>query len=168
MPNDRASVLTKHKLLLLIVMYVCNPQPSVAGNLIGWIEPVSLINHDFELVAKIDTGADNSSIDTSDWKAVERGGKTWIQFAVTSNDDRSTIIDAPLIRYTEIKRKGAKSVSRPVVSLEVCLHDQRYEIPVNLAERGNFKYRMLVGRSALAGRFIVDSSIKRSTSPVCQ
>ena len=134
---------------------------------IGWVERVSLQPYDFVLDAKIDTGADNSSIDAAEWHQFQRDGKEMIRFLVRNNDERTLEIEAPFLKFAKIKRKRAESVKRPVVNLEICVANKLYQVPVNLADRGNYKYRMLVGRSALKDKFLVDSSKKLSIPPVC-
>lgn len=134
---------------------------------IGWVENVAIINHGIAIDAKIDTGADNSSLDAGDWKAFLKEGEDWIRFTLKNNSGDSVLVEAPLLRFTEIKRKRAEPVTRPVVQLEICLAGKRYEIPVNLSERANFKYRMLVGRTALEGIFLVDSELTYTKTVSC-
>lgn len=134
---------------------------------IGWIERVVIFPEDFSLEAKIDTGADNSSIDSADWVAFRKGGEEWIRFSVTNNQYKKEKFEKPLLRYTEIKRKKAEPVKRPVVNMDLCIGGKMINAPVNLADRNNFEYRMLIGRSALEGRFLVDSSQAHTSHPSC-
>ena len=150
-------------LLLFISMYINASQPQV----IGWIEPVTLMPENFRLQAKIDTGADNSSIDAANWESFHKDGVEWIRFSVTSNDDRKADIEKPLLRYTSVKRKRAEPVERPVVEMDLCIGGVIIQAPVNLADRGNYSYRMLIGRSALEGHFLVDSSRKNTVTATC-
>lgn len=135
---------------------------------IGWIEKVSLMPENFQVIAKIDTGADNSSLDAPDYKIYEKNGQDWVRFSITSNDGRTLRLERPVKKITKVKRKGAESVSRPVVVLELCISGHHFTAPVNLADRGNFKYRMLIGRSALKKRFLVDSSQKHLINTDCR
>jgi hypothetical protein len=54
-----------------------------------------------------------------------------------------------------------------VIVLGVCLSNVYKEVEVNLVDRANFNYPMLVGRSFLAGSFVVDSGEKYLTTPKC-
>jgi hypothetical protein len=121
----------------------------------------------FKLNAKIDTGADHSSIDAKEWTIFHRQGKEWIRFSVVSNGSNKIMIEKPLLRYSRVKRKRAKTVSRPVVQMDLCLAGIVMHTRVSLADRNNYKYRMLIGRSALKGHFLVDSSRTETSSPDC-
>jgi hypothetical protein len=68
----------------------------------------------------------------------------------------------------KIKRHDAKPQQRFAVSLGICLGSVYRVVEVNLAERSDFLYQMLIGRSFLAGNFIVDPSAKYTTKPDCK
>ena len=135
---------------------------------IGWIEPVKILPEGLVLQAKIDTGADNSSLDITEWQNITRHGHPWVRFTVPNNQGQTRVLERPLERYARIKRKGTDSLKRPIVKLVLCLGQQQFQVPVNLAKRKNFKYRMLIGRSFLKDRFLVDSGSKLTTTPVCE
>ncbi len=134
---------------------------------IGWIENIRFQEHDFAVTAKIDTGADHSSLDSTDWRSFQKDNFEWIRFTLRNNQGESQVFEKPLERYAEIKRKKAEPVKRPVIEMDLCLAGKNITVPVNLADRGNFHYRMLIGRSALAGQYLVDSSATYTTDPVC-
>lgn len=155
---------------ILAVLTILQPGSVFSKELvtIGWLEKVSLQPSGFVMRAKIDTGADNSSVDAADWSRFQRDGKDWIRFTVRNNDGDSQSLEAPLVRFAQIKRKGADPLTRPVVNLTICLAHHQYTVPINLADRGSFQYRMLIGRSALSEKFLVDSGAKWSTPPNCR
>jgi hypothetical protein len=135
---------------------------------IGWIEPVRILPEGFDLKAKVDTGADNSSLGVQGWETFRRDDKQWIRFKAYSNAGDAQVFERPLVRYTQIKRKGAEPLQRPVVEMSLCIGNDKYSAPVNLSDRGNFQYRMLIGRSFLKERFLVDSARKMTLSPECK
>ena len=47
---------------------------------------------------------------------------------------------------------------RPVVAIKICLGSTVKEVEVNLVDRSGFGYPILIGRSFLAGDFLVDAS----------
>jgi len=162
--------LTRPLRYLILVSLLYATQPAVMAEsltTIGWIERVRLLPEGFELQAKIDTGADNSSLDVLHWEAFQRGGKEWVRFELYNNGGWARLFERPLKRHVRIKGKEARLPKRPLVELWICVGDEKYLAPVNLAERGRFKYRMLVGRSFLKGRFLVDSGSKLTLSPQC-
>jgi len=135
---------------------------------IGWIESVRILPEGIDLDAKIDTGADNSSIDVINWQSFIRKGEEWIRFEARSDNGQSQSFERPLERYTLIKRKATQSLKRPVVKMWLCIGKDKILAEVNLAQRENFKYRMLVGRSLLKDHFLINPAIKLTLSPACK
>ncbi|MDH5425701.1 MAG: RimK/LysX family protein [Gammaproteobacteria bacterium] len=154
----------------LILLFFCSSHATAGSDRltsIGWIEPVRILPEGMELQAKIDTGADNSSVGVLEWASYNNKGEEWIRFKVRDNRGNSKVFERPLERYTHIKRKKAKPLLRPVVNLWLCLGHQKYLTPVNLSDRQAFNYRMLIGRSFLKGRFLVDSGVSMTQSSDC-
>lgn len=135
----------------------------------GWVEKVALGNPPVILQAKIDTGARNSSLHTVEYHVFKKDGRDWISFAIVNKEGEGRRIEAPLLRYTKIKQKGnLPSRERPVIMLGVCLGKIYKEVEVNLVDRSNFNYPVLVGRSFLKGNFLVDSDHKFINTPDCK
>jgi len=155
----------------LFIIFTLYFSTAHAGNpvlaTIGWIEPVRILPEAFDVQAKIDSGADNSSLDVLSIQSFMRDNKEWIRFEIRNNSDNTHILERPLKRYTLIKRKGTEPLKRPVVEMWLCIDKDKFLVPVNLAKRGNFKYRMLIGRSLLKGRFLVNPALKMTSSPDC-
>lgn len=135
---------------------------------IGWLEYVRIQPQNIQFKAKIDTGADNSSIHADNIVVYEENGRQRVKFTVSNADGESANLDLPLLRFAKIKRKKADPIRRPVVTLELCIGNTLKRAPVNLASRGNFKYRMLIGRSFLKGGYLVNASEQYTIEPACQ
>jgi hypothetical protein len=135
---------------------------------IGWIEHVQVPSGNMLLTAKIDTGADNSSIHAKNVEIYERTGSKRVRFSVENKQGDSQQFDLPLVRIAYIKRKGADPLQRPVVSMDVCVGDTLKTTQVNLANRGNFNYRMLIGRSFLKDTYLVNPGQKFTAEPICK
>lgn len=133
----------------------------------GWIERVTLPEHGIELEAKLDTGADTSSIDARDIERFRKGGVSYARFLVPGGSGGGARIEAPVVRRATIKRAGGESDRRLVVKLRLCLAGQTVEAEVTLADRSQMSVPMLIGRNVLAGRLLVDSEAERRTEPVC-
>jgi hypothetical protein len=135
---------------------------------IGWIEKVALDNNRLQLKAKIDTGATTSSIHAEVLKKFKRGGQKWVRFKLRNKTGQSIVVEKKVVRMVKIKRKLALSLKRPVVLLGVCLGKVYREEEVNLSNRGNFVYEMLIGRNYLKDYFLVDSSRTFTVKPRCK
>ena len=140
-------------------------EPSQA---IGWIERVQLHSQKLVMTAKIDTGADNSSIHADNIELYEQAGEQRVRFSVENKQGEVVNLDLPVERVAYIKRKGAAPLERPVVNMELCIGNSLKQVPINLANRGNFKYRMLIGRSYLKDQYLVNSGAQFTAEPNCQ
>ncbi len=135
---------------------------------VGYIEKARIYPGSIELYAKLDTGADTSSLHVEEYEEFERDGKKWIRFTIDNKKKKPVVIEKELIRMSKIKRHRGRSQIRPVIKLRVCIGDVLKETKVNLYDRSRFKYDLLIGRNYMRGRFIVDPSLKRTSRPLCE
>ena len=137
-------------------------------DIFGWAEPVVLEEAGFELEAKLDTGADTSSLDAVDIRRFRRKGKSFVRFTVEDHAEGDEVrLERPLLRRVLIKQHDGDSQRRSVVSLTVCLGEHRREVEFSLIDRSQFDYPVLLGRSALAGIAIVDPDEINLSKPDC-
>ena len=109
--------------------------------------------------ARVDSGAKTSSIQATNTKIVMRGGHEWVQFEVHPlQKNRSITIscEAPLIDKRTVRSSSGVSEERLVVKTPLRLGDESFDIELTLTNRENMDFRMLLGREALSGRFVVD------------
>ncbi|MEQ9170238.1 MAG: RimK/LysX family protein [Rhodospirillales bacterium] len=132
----------------------------------GLIETVRIQPEAIDIRAKVDTGAENSSVDTRDWETFEREGATWIRFTLRLDNGGRRTLERPLHRMAEIHRAGSTQ-NRPVVLMTLCVGAVAREVEVNLSERPKLTYRMLLGASFLTGAYVVDVSQSDLTRPAC-
>lgn len=118
--------------------------------------------------AKLDTGADNSSIHARILKREKKGGQDRITFEVTNKPGAKMIFDEPVTRIAQIRRHAGKKQERPVVMMDICLGSIRRKVEVNLVNRKDFSYKLLIGRSFLAKYALVDSSTRFTSKPACR
>jgi len=135
--------------------------------IIGWIEHISVNSDALMLEAKVDTGADYSSVHAEDIRQFTRDGAQWVEFTLLDQSGESHVLQRPLERIARIKKKTSGFQERPVVMLEICVGDVKRMAQVNLAERGHFKYPVLLGRSFLSTGYLVDSSAQHLLPPAC-
>lgn len=130
----------------------------IEKQVIGWLEHIQLDKTTIRIDAKIDTGADTTSLNASNIKYFTKDHEYWIRFQLNDESGRQHTLERRVIRYATIKRQQATSLKRPVIMLGVCLNKNCHDVEVNLADRGNYKYQMLIGRNYLRDRYLIDSA----------
>lgn len=131
---------------------------------IGWKETVDLPDWGIEhIVAKADTGARRSAIDVK--HLAEIGGNR-VKFDVALHrKDRTfyqTVI-AEISHQTHVRSSNGQQHERYFVKTRVRIGRKIRAIELSLVNRKNMTCRMLLGRKALEGIFVVDSSSKYLT-----
>jgi len=144
--------------------------PAAGGEkkVVGWIEKVRIYPGNFIVHAKLDSGAEYSSLDAPNLTQFERNGKPWVRFDLTEREGQKITIERPLLRWAPIKRHNQDPQRRPVIKLGVCLGNIYQETEVNLINRQNYQYRMLIGRKFMEGAVIIDPEAKYTLEPQCQ
>jgi hypothetical protein len=134
---------------------------------VGWLEKARIFPGGYQLSAKIDTGADNSSLNVQDCVVFQREGAEWVRFVVIDDTGKQHKLERKLVRLARIKRHSAPRQERPVALLGICVGAVYREVEVNLVDRSEFKYPLLVGRSFMSGALTVDPSKTYSVEPAC-
>lgn len=135
------------------------PAPS-SLSVIGWREWAALPDLRVDAIkVKVDTGARTSALHAFDLEVVEREGEPWVQFCVhpfQRDDDQVVAASAPLLEERQVRSSNGQMEERPVILTDVGLGDQRWAIELTLTRRDEMGFRMLLGREAVRGRFVVD------------
>ena len=139
------------------------PAPRIAG----LIEKVMVGRPGVQFEAKLDTGADISSIDATHVTRSRRHGRIWMDFTVERSDGTRVKLSGPLVRHVRIRRGGAVGNRRPVVALELCVGPIFRIVEVSLANREGLDYDLLVGTNFLKGYFMVDPMRTHVLTPKC-
>jgi hypothetical protein len=128
---------------------------------IGWREWVGLPDLGIPRVkAKVDTGARSSSLHAFKLKPFERDGVAWIRFEVHPRQRESreaVVVEAPILEYRSVRSSSGIAQKRPVIVTRVELLGQSWPVELTLARRDQMGFRMLLGRQAIRGRFLVDA-----------
>ena len=134
----------------------------------GWIERIALGEEGLILSAKLDTGADTSSLHAPEVHWFTRDGAHWVAFEVEGQGGRKVRFERKVVRVAQIKRRrGEPPLDRPTVLMGVCLGHVYRVTEVNLADRSRFKQPFLVGRNFLAHHFAVDPARTHTVEPDC-
>jgi hypothetical protein len=128
---------------------------------IGWREWVALPELGATSVkAKVDTGARSSTLHAWDIEQVPgTSDPVRLRFVLHPLEDDETVTvlaDAPLLDIREVKSSNGEVETRPVVRTTLTVARRRFRIDLTLTRRDEMGFRMLLGREALRGRFVVD------------
>jgi hypothetical protein len=159
--------LRNHTSIIILLCCLFSPGYASAPIPAGWVEKAILYPAGITINAKLDTGAKTTSINASNPEYFERGGKQWARFSITNRHNKSTTIEAPIVRQATIKRHFGKKQERPVIMLDICIGNVRKKAEVNLVDRSELNYQLLIGRNFLKGSFLIDSGSTYKLSLDC-
>lgn len=129
--------------------------------IIGWREWVGLPDLGIKYVkAKVDSGARSSSLHAYDVEQFERAGQQWVRFRVHPVQRRTHRVveaEAEVLEFRSVRSSSGKAAMRPVIVTHVELLGRSWPVELTLANRDNMGFRMLLGREAFRGRFLIDS-----------
>lgn len=111
----------------------------------------------FGVPAKVDTGADSSSIWASN-VAEEDGEVSFELFDISSSFYTGERIAADSYSVRIIKNSFGVSEYRYKISMTIALSGKRFKARFTLSNRKNNRYPILIGRQTLKNRFVVDVS----------
>lgn len=129
---------------------------------VGWREQISLPELGIlDVKAKIDTGARSSALHALEIKTFEQDGRMMVRFKVhpyQHDPHRTLIAVAALLDQRQVRNSGGQSQVRPVIQTTVELGGKAFPIELTLTNRDVMGFRMLLGRQAVRGRFLVDAA----------
>ncbi|WP_370030403.1 ATP-dependent zinc protease family protein [Qipengyuania mesophila] len=134
---------------------------------VGWRELVHLPDLGLHaLPAKIDTGARTSSLHATILEQFERDGERYVRFAVDFERQHvRQVCEAVHIDWRGITSSNGETQRRMIVKTPLRIGNVTFRAEVSLADRSDMKFPMLIGRSALRRRFVVDSGHSWLQSP---
>lgn len=132
------------------------PKPTI-----GWREWVALPDLGVAGVkAKIDTGARSSCLHAFDIEEFQKDDKTWVRFQlhpIQKNMVETISAEAEILEYRKIRSSSGHSDVRPVIVTTINWNEQEWQVELTLTSRDDMGFRMLLGREAIRGRYIVDA-----------
>lgn len=124
---------------------------------IGWNEYVDLPEWGIKrLRAKVDTGARNSALHVENVRELSRGRVRFDVVLHRRKRDRRVHVLAHVLRRARVRSSNGEYDHRIFVATDVRIGPLTKRIELSLVDRGKMIHRMLLGRSALAGDFLVD------------
>jgi hypothetical protein len=129
---------------------------------LGWRERLALPELGIGLLkAKLDTGARSSSLHVDTLESFQRGGATWLRFTVSlgRRNPAEMHCEAQASDRRVVTDTGGRRTERWFIRTQVALAGQSFSVDVNLTDRRHMLFPLLIGRSALMGRFAVDPAL---------
>jgi len=136
-------------------------KPKLPLPVIGWREWVRLPELGIEKIkAKVDTGARTSSLHAFHVKMFERDGAEWVSYQVhpVQRSSRELLeLESPVLETRLVRSSSGKASRRPVIVTPIELLGVKWSVELTLANRDQMGFRMLLGREAFRGRFLVNA-----------
>lgn len=124
---------------------------------LGWREWAALPGLGIAaLKVKVDTGARTSALHAF---GLEKLANARVRFRVhphQNHDGDEVVSEAELVDERVVRTSGGHSELRPVVRTPIRMGEHDFEVELTLSNRALLGFRMLLGREALRGRFLVD------------
>ena len=129
--------------------------------IIGRLEYISLPELGFnDIEAKIDTGAYSSSIHCD---TIVINEDNTVSFKLLDNshpDYHERAIVLPIHTLKRVKSSNGQVQERVAIKTKMTMGKKSYSVVLSLTDRKEMKYPMLIGRTELNKRFLVDTSLQ--------
>lgn len=128
--------------------------------MLGWREWVSLPGLRIPRIkAKVDTGARTSALHAFEIEELLDGGRPRVRFKMHPlQRDTNTVVEceADVTDRRMVSDSGGHRELRWVIRAEVAVGPHRWPAEFTLTSRDDMLFRMLLGRTAIAGKAVVD------------
>ncbi len=129
---------------------------------LGWREWVALPDLGISRIkVKVDSGARTSALHAFRVEPYEVGGQRRVRFWIhplQRNTDYVIECDSEVMDQRVVTDSGGHAEERIVINTHVVIDGMQWPIEVTLTSRDTMKFRMLLGRTAIRERFLVDCS----------
>ncbi|KKN52221.1 hypothetical protein LCGC14_0614850 [marine sediment metagenome] len=126
--------------------------------IVGEVENFYLADPGLIYIARIDSGAETSSIDARNITRFERDGSNWVRFDVpVPNTEEFVTLEKEISRRVKIVQASTdEGESRVVVELQFSIGDHKQVAEFTLTDRSNLNYQALIGRNVLRDVMLID------------
>ncbi len=133
--------------------------------IIGRNEMVDFARYGHKVPAKIDTGADSSSVWVSNIRVDKSGILRFNLFGESSSFYTGKTIKRENYKVAMVRSASGHQQIRYRTQLSVRIGGKRIRAMFNLSDRSQHTFPVLVGRRTLSGKFIVDVAKARYNDP---
>ncbi|WP_411360740.1 ATP-dependent zinc protease [Pseudidiomarina sp. YC-516-91] len=126
---------------------------------LGWREWGALPELGIEAIKmKVDTGARTSCLHAFRLEPFDKNGEAWLRIWIhpEQGSNREHICEAKIHDQREVTDSGGHTELRYVIRSKLVLGDFTGPVELTLTNRDSMKFRMLLGRQAMRGIFLVD------------
>lgn len=128
---------------------------------LGWREWVGLPDLGIrQIKAKVDTGARTSALHAFELRPYLENGRERVEFSIHPlQKDSDTVITctADIVDQRVVTDSGGHKEERYVIQTTLSLGRDTWPIEMTLTGRDDMSFRMLLGRTAIKNRAVVDS-----------
>ncbi|MFT6955763.1 MAG: hypothetical protein ACJAYC_000764 [Halieaceae bacterium] len=128
---------------------------------LGWREWIGFPDLGIPFIkAKVDTGARTSCLHAFWVEPFKVDGAPWVRFSMHpvqgSNSTEVIRCEAPLLDKRLVRDSGGHEELRHVINTTIKVGEVQIKADVTLTDRDSMKFRVLLGRTAIRGNFVVD------------
>ncbi|MBA3582444.1 MAG: ATP-dependent zinc protease [Gammaproteobacteria bacterium] len=152
------------KVIVDVILIHCENPPLTTDTLIclGWREWVALPELGITRIkAKLDSGARTSALHAFEITPFEQNNVRKVRFHLQPNPRKIDIIqtcEALIVDQREVTDSGGHRELRWVIQTPIVIGNHSYPIDITLTSRASMRFRMLLGRTAFSGRYLIDVS----------
>jgi hypothetical protein len=113
------------------------------------------------LVMRVDTGAATSSLHVENVEEFEKDGMPWISFDIhpdVYDVEKVTRHTSKVNARRKVRSSSETLEHRYVIATTLAINEHKWCININLSDRTEMTYLMLLGRQAMADKVLVDPS----------
>lgn len=129
---------------------------------IGWREWITLPQLRIARIkCKVDTGARTSALHTYFIERYREGGRRRVRFGIhplQNRTDVQRVCTAEILDERMVMDSGGHRERRVFIRTPMLIAGESWPIDVSLTNRDTMRFRMLLGRTGIDGRFLVDPS----------